>query len=57
MNKEYETNGKALFDGELIKTKRDNIKELIAWKTVDFTNHHAPALITWLNRADYWSIR
>lgn len=29
MNKEYETNGKALFDGELIKTKRDNIKELI----------------------------
>ena len=22
MNKEYETNGKALFDGELIKTKR-----------------------------------
>ena len=28
-NKEYETNGKALFDGELIKTKRDNIKELI----------------------------
>lgn len=29
MNKEYETNGKVLFDGELIKTKRDNIKELI----------------------------
>jgi len=29
MNKEYETNGKALFDGELIKTKRDNIKKLI----------------------------
>ena len=29
MNKEYEANGKALFDGELIKTKRDNIKELI----------------------------
>ena len=29
MNREYETNGKALFDGELIKTKRDNIKELI----------------------------
>lgn len=29
MNKEYETNGKTLFDGELIKTKRDNIKELI----------------------------
>lgn len=28
-NKEYETNGKALFDGELIKTNRDNIKELI----------------------------